>query len=341
MDSKIFISSTCFDLIDLRSELFTYLKEAGLVPVMSDQLDSDFLTFHDQNSIETCLINLRTSDLVIIVLSQRYGPTLEKAGFEPVSATHLEYLEAVKENKRIIMFVRDRLEADFNIYSKTKDAKALNWVREKDVKLFELIQKHKQLANNTTNNWYWTFKNSVEVKKRLDVELKVNISEVRLNNLIKSGNVPFVTVDVAADYTLMYRSMKIKLTADNLGNHPAIEPFIVLYAAESYEQVLEFEQNPEFHLENLYQSVTSLKPNDRSQTVEFEVAFNNQRENLGIHPFIIEVIYKNSLGDNLTDITKVEIETIQGPEFKYLEVSKWFVGKRLRAENIYQQIVKE
>jgi hypothetical protein len=341
MESNIFISSTCFDLIDMRSEIFTYLKEAGLVPIMSDQLDSDFQTFHDQNSIETCLINLRNADLVIIVLSQRYGPTLEKAGFSSVSATHLEYLEAIKENKRIIMFVRDRLEADFNIYLKTKDAKALTWVRDKDIKIFEIIEGHKRLVNTTNNNWYWTFKNSVEVKKRLDVELKVNISEVRLNNLIKSGNVPFVTIDVTVDYTLMHRSMKIKITAENLGNHPAIEPFIVLYAAESYEQVMEFEQNPELNIENLYNSISSLKPNDKSKPVEFEIAFNNQRQNLGTFPFIIEVIYKNSFGDNLTDITKVEVEAIQGEEYKYLEVSKWFIAKRLRAENIYQQIVRE
>ena len=40
--------------------------------------------------------NLRQCDAVIVILCQRYGPSLESAGFPDLSATHLEYSEAKK-----------------------------------------------------------------------------------------------------------------------------------------------------------------------------------------------------------------------------------------------------
>jgi hypothetical protein len=56
MNKKIFISSTCYDLIDLRAEIKEYIISLGLTPILSDHPDTPFETFQDQNSIETCLI---------------------------------------------------------------------------------------------------------------------------------------------------------------------------------------------------------------------------------------------------------------------------------------------
>ena len=58
---------------------------------------------------------------VVIVLSQRYGPSLAKAGFGDYSATHLEYLRALERRKPVYMYVRDRLEADYAIWKKAKN----------------------------------------------------------------------------------------------------------------------------------------------------------------------------------------------------------------------------
>jgi hypothetical protein len=94
---KVFISSTVFDLIDVRAELEALIRDMGLSPVMSDSSTSDFSVKPDANSIETCLVNVRASDIMLVILSNRYGPSLEKAGFPALSATHLEYKEAIKK----------------------------------------------------------------------------------------------------------------------------------------------------------------------------------------------------------------------------------------------------
>ncbi len=69
---KIFVCSPCFDLFDLRAELGQLLRDLGLQPVMSDQAESSFEVLPDRNSIETCLVNVRNSDAVVVILSQRY-----------------------------------------------------------------------------------------------------------------------------------------------------------------------------------------------------------------------------------------------------------------------------
>ncbi len=342
MNPKIFISSTCFDLIDLRAELYAFLKTAGLSPVMSDEMISDFEIYGDKNSIETCLINLRACDTVVLILSQRYGPSLVKAGFSDVSATHLEYLEAVKEKKNILMFVRDRLEADFNIYGKEKRADQLKWVKPEDVGIFDIVKQHKKLANDDRNNWYWTFKNSVEVKASLEVQLKRNIAEARLNDLIRSGNLPFVIIEADVDLTSKHEGLQIKLTAENVGTNPAIEPWVFVYETDDYEKVLAMEDATADEATVHYESIGTLKPGDKSDRVEFMLGFNEaQRRSIGKHHFLFEVIYVTTQGDYLSDITEYELAIEQNGEYKDLTPNKSYLAKRYRGQDYFKRIIKD
>ena len=87
--TKVFISSTVYDLVDARAEIKDYLEKLGMVPVLSDHPDSDFKTFGDENSIDTCVINLRRIDIVVLILSQRNGAVVGPSEYEIYSATHL------------------------------------------------------------------------------------------------------------------------------------------------------------------------------------------------------------------------------------------------------------
>src|SRR5262249_42758833 len=116
---KVFVSSTCYDLLDLRAELYEDFRDLGIDTLFSDLKESDFQTKGDPkvNSIEICLENVRGSDAVLVILSERYGPKL-KRGYGDISATHLEYKEAQKSRKRILFYIRDRLVADWTAWKK-------------------------------------------------------------------------------------------------------------------------------------------------------------------------------------------------------------------------------
>jgi hypothetical protein len=194
---RVFISSTCYDLIDLRAELEVFFRSAGVEPVLSDSLTSDFQVLSDQNSIETCLANVRSCDEFLIILSNRYGPSLAKAGLNDFSATHLEYNEAVAAKKPVRMFVRDRLEGDYSTWrqNSTKTDLRLSWCKKEDWRLFELLKIHRDLSEtDAKSNWFWTFRNSVELKQHLTKDFQEPFARVTVQRLFERGRVPFLQV---------------------------------------------------------------------------------------------------------------------------------------------------
>jgi hypothetical protein len=221
---RVFISSTVYDLIDIRAELSEHLKNMGITPVISDDKLSDFRVQHDVNSIETCLVNVESCDEVILILDQRYGPTLEKSGYEAVSATHLEYQRAKEKNIPVRVFVRDRLEADFTIWKRNGSVvKKLSWVKDqKDWKLFEILDDHKKLdADATTSNWYFTFTSSIDLKAAITKHFEKRILPERLAQEIHNNNFPLFDIKVDSPLETNQTKIVVQVNLTNISRVPA------------------------------------------------------------------------------------------------------------------------
>jgi len=224
---RIFVSSTVFDLIDVRAEVAELMRSLGVIPVMSDVTVSDFVVQQDVNSIETCLINVDSSDEVLVILDQRYGPRLGSNGFENISATHLEYRRAVLQRRPIHVFVRDRLDADFSIWKKnhrSADVK-LSWIQhDKDRGLLELLDEHSKLvAKSPVTNWYSRFTSSVDLKGSLKTYLKAKTLPDRLVDAIHRNEFPLFTIDVEMEMQSRNHvpCILFRVEATNAGGVPA------------------------------------------------------------------------------------------------------------------------
>jgi hypothetical protein len=187
---KVFLSSTCYDLIDLRAEVVNHLREQGISVMASDDMQSDFLVHPDRNSIETCLANVRACDHFVIVLDQRYGRILKTFGHD-VSATHLEYKEAVIQDKPIHLFARDRLVADYTIWKRNmENPPELSWIRTNaDQKIFELLKEHESRSRDKSN-WFSIFTNSLDLKSTLSGRFRKVITPQRLSDLLNRNQFP-------------------------------------------------------------------------------------------------------------------------------------------------------
>lgn len=233
---KIFISSTCYDLIDLRAALAAELRDMGATPLLSDERTSEFEVSGapDENSIQTCLNNVQTSDAVIFVLSQRYGPPLPKP-FASVSATHLEYLEAEKHKKRRYVYVRDRLSGDYDLWraqGAPADFKGA-WIKSpKDHGLFRLIEDHRQLVRNNEAdrmNWFIPFTDVRDLTQDVRRRFAAETAWAAAEKLIETGQVPIV---VLADQSVQPEHSQSKVMTNswvrfefllqNVGPVPAI-----------------------------------------------------------------------------------------------------------------------
>ena len=223
---KIFISSTIYDLLDARSEIYEMLKTLGMTPVMSEIPESGFEIFTDKNTIETCLVNLDQSDHVVVILSQRYGASLEKFGFGDFSTTHLEYRRAIEGGKPIHMYVRDRLEADFTVWKKNKKDKSIRcaWVDPESYKLFELLQEHSELTTSRpSGNWYKTYKDSVELKNIIKNDFKIPAASNEIRRLLSRNEFPLLVPSINIDPNTAQTNQQLifRVTIKNSGGAPA------------------------------------------------------------------------------------------------------------------------
>lgn len=225
---RVFVSSTVYDLLDVRAELEQLLRDLGASPVLSDEKLSAFNLSFDANSIETCLLNIESCDAVIFILDKRYGPLLGKYGFENVSATHLEYRHARKHAKPIYFYVRDRLEADYCIHQKNKSAGdvELSWVAAKDHGLFGLLQEHRELrADSHENNWFSIFTNVVDLKASIRRHFEPVIKPQVLLRAIQENRFPLFTRELKAELSHLHGTptVQCRLTLKNVGLAPAFD----------------------------------------------------------------------------------------------------------------------
>ena len=157
--------------------------------MLSDRATSEFVVLPDANSIETCLVNVRECDVFVIVLSQRYGPSLAKADFDDVSATHLEYREAKRLKKPIRMYVRDRLESDYTIWKRNKRRDvSLPWITPGNSAILSLLHEHRQLISyGKGSNWVSVFRDALDLKDMVAKDLKAVSGEAMVRRMMESG----------------------------------------------------------------------------------------------------------------------------------------------------------
>jgi hypothetical protein len=120
----IFISSTDYNLKDLRKELSRYLSELGYQPMLSSEEG-----FHDSSPDkepwESCLEVLGTCPIMILIIDNRYGnkfawKNYSKIITEKISPTHAEYLFAHAQQKRLLVFIREEILQYYQSYRQVK-----------------------------------------------------------------------------------------------------------------------------------------------------------------------------------------------------------------------------
>ncbi len=307
---RVFVSSTVYDLLDIRSELEAELKLLGLIPVISDRGMTEFQAVPDRNSIDACLVNLRQSEIAIFVLDKRYGPSLKAAGFDDLSATHLEYRTACEAGIPILFYVRDRLEADYCYWEREKDNDkrsdlSFAWVREtRDQRIFELLQQHRRLDKNADgSNWFWTFRDSVELKQLIARDLRIPASRARLESMLRTGDVPAAAVAIDdSEHPIEHGGLV--LTVRNVGTRPLINlEWRFVYTAEDqspfYKEPVEDKPDP-WHQQ---ESISWLAAGDAAEFLIVSDIVNCRDR------FNIQVQYQTTTGETITDHLQVGVSS--------------------------------
>lgn len=132
---KIMISSTFYDLKQVRADLVNFLKEElGFEPLVSEA--SAFPVDPDLNTIDNCRKRVEVdADILILILGSRYGYVDPATGR---SVTNLEYLSARAKGIPIFSFVERGLITLLPVYQKNRTANFEKTVE--DTRVFEFLE---------------------------------------------------------------------------------------------------------------------------------------------------------------------------------------------------------
>jgi hypothetical protein len=177
---SVFVSSTCYDLAQVRQDLRIFIETLGMVPLLSEF--SSFPVNPNLDAIGNCIESVRDStDIFVLVVGGRYGSETENAK----SVTNLEYIEAKAKGIPCYVFVQKGILTTLPIWQKNQAADFSGVVD--SVKLFEFVQS----LRDPKENWVFPFESAQDitdtlrrqlgylVKNALDIRHKVMHSGVR------------------------------------------------------------------------------------------------------------------------------------------------------------------
>ena len=166
---RIFVSSTCYDLSEVRDNLYSFIENLGYIPVFSDK--NDVFYHPDLHSHESCIKEIETCQIFILIIGGRFGGKYiydtEK------SIVNAEYEAATKLNIPIFTFIKRETHEDHRFYISNKRSKPelyreLNYPaidkQETAIKIFEFID---EVRKSDINNAYFTFEFARNIREIL------------------------------------------------------------------------------------------------------------------------------------------------------------------------------
>lgn len=120
---RIFISSTCYDLQEIRLQLRLFIENFGYEPVMSEFGDIFYdYAIHVQDA---CLKEVEKSNIFVLIIGNNYGSAYHKSlGTEEHSSiTHNEFKKALQTKIPKHIFINKFVEHDYKNYRKALETK--------------------------------------------------------------------------------------------------------------------------------------------------------------------------------------------------------------------------
>lgn len=164
--TTLFVSSTCYDLAQLRADLRDFAESIGFEPILSE-LDT-FPVDPSRDTVENCINVVRTrADVFVLVVGGRYG-SINDTG---KSITNLEYLEATARGIPKYVFVKSEILSLLPLWRANPDADFSSAVD--TTKLFEFVSH----LRDTGEVWVFPFNNAQDITKTLRKQLSYLLAD--------------------------------------------------------------------------------------------------------------------------------------------------------------------
>lgn len=144
---RIFISSTFYDLRQIRVELDKFIESLGYEPVRNEEGDIPY--GKDEELQEYCYKEIENIDILVSIIGGRFG---SKANGEErgagYSISQKELKTAIQSNKQVFIFIDKKVATEYETYVLNKNLSAVNYKYVDNPSIYKFIEEVKNLHNN-------------------------------------------------------------------------------------------------------------------------------------------------------------------------------------------------
>lgn len=140
---RVFISSTYYDLRQVRADLEQLVRNLGYEPVLHER---GTIPYGSQEKLEEYAYKeIDSCDIVVSVIGGRYGTPSDE---DPYSISQKELRRAVDVGKQVYVFVERDVHAEYATYLLNKDVEGIKYKFVDDARIFSFIEEVHALPRN-------------------------------------------------------------------------------------------------------------------------------------------------------------------------------------------------
>ncbi len=141
---RIFISSTFYDLRQVRTDLDLFIENLGYEPIRNEEGEIPY--GKDEALEEYCYKEIKAVDILVSIIGGRFGSESKRNNS---SISQIELRTAIKENKQVYIFIEKNVLSEYETYLINKDNSLMRYRYVDDVRIYQFIEEVKNLnANN-------------------------------------------------------------------------------------------------------------------------------------------------------------------------------------------------
>ncbi|PAM93425.1 hypothetical protein B4N84_17935 [Flavobacterium sp. IR1] len=155
---RIFLSSTFFDLKQIRTDLDLFIETLGYETVRNEEGD---ISYGKEDALEEyCYKEIKSVDIVVSIIGSRFGSESKRGGS---SVSQIELKTALKENKQVYIFIEKNVLSEYETYLINKENN-IKYKYVDDTRIYQFIE---EIKNLTLNNNIKGFETASEITKYL------------------------------------------------------------------------------------------------------------------------------------------------------------------------------
>lgn len=154
---RIFISSTFFDLRQVRADLEKFIKEMGYESVRNETGAIPY--GKDLKLEEYCYREISGIDILVGIIGGRFGSESKKQNY---SVTQAEIKTALDQNKNVYLFLEKTVHSEYQTYLLNKDTKNIQYKYADDIRIYKFIEEIYSLPKNNVIHSFETAQDIIQ-----------------------------------------------------------------------------------------------------------------------------------------------------------------------------------